>query len=99
WPGASLNRCTIPTSNSWNHENCMSEPLAPTSAVELARRIGRSGDRFRDPAGARVVIAILTCERNRMRVEGVRASWLKHVPDSYRVLFVHGRPGQASSIE
>ncbi len=77
----------------------MSEAQAPIPAVELARRIGRAGERFRDPAGARVVIAVLTCERNRVRVEGVRASWLRHVPDSYHVLFVHGRPGQASAIE
>ena len=77
----------------------MSEAQAPIPAVELARRVSRDGDRFRDPASARVVIAILTCERNRARVEGVRASWLRHVPDSYRVLFVFGRPGQASALE
>ena len=77
----------------------MFDSQAPIAALELARRIGRAGERFHDPSDARVVIAILTCERNRMRVEGVRASWLKHVPDSYRVLFVHGRPGQPSSLE
>ena len=76
----------------------MSETLTLTPAVELARRISRAGERFRDPSDARVVIAILTCERNRVRADGVRASWLKHVPDSYRVLFVLGRPGQASAI-
>lgn len=77
----------------------MSEPLPPVSALELARRIAFDGGRFHDPAGTRVAIAILTCERNKIRAEGVRASWLKHVPESYCVFFVYGRPGQGSALE
>ncbi len=55
--------------------------------------------RFEDPRGGRLVIAILTCDKHAVRADGVRNSWLRLVPSSWRVLFVHGRPGQAAAVE
>lgn len=55
--------------------------------------------RFEDPRGGGLLIAILTCEKHAVRAAGVRNSWLRLAPSSWRVLFVHGRPGQAAAIE
>lgn len=58
-----------------------------------------SDGRFVDPGGARVLIGILTCDKYRGRADGIRNSWLKLLPPSYRVLFIHGRPGQREGVE
>ncbi len=57
-----------------------------------------SGGRFIDPGGSRVLIGILTCEKNKERADGVRNSWLKLIPLNYRVLFIHGRPDQPDEL-
>jgi hypothetical protein len=55
--------------------------------------------RFVDPSGSRVIIGILTCDKYKVRADGIRNSWLKLLPASYQVLFLHGRPGQTASLE
>lgn len=55
--------------------------------------------RFVDPGGDQILIAVLTCEKHKIRADGIRNSWLKLIPSNYRVLFVHGRPGQPEGIE
>ena len=58
-----------------------------------------SDGRFVDPGDARVLIGILTCDKYKGRADGIRNSWLKLLPPSYRVLFIHGRPGQREGVE
>lgn len=58
-----------------------------------------TGGRFVDPGDARVLIGILTCDKYKGRADGIRNSWLKLLPPSYRVLFIHGRPGQPEGVE
>ena len=47
----------------------------------------------------KLIIGVFNCPRFRFRVKGIKNSWLPHLPPSARVLFVYGRPGEASSIE
>ena len=55
--------------------------------------------RFVDPRCGKFLIGILTCEKNKVRADGVRNSWMQLVPANYQVLFVHGRPGQPEGVE
>lgn len=55
--------------------------------------------RFLDPNAEKVLIGVLTCDKYIGRADGIRNSWLKLVPPNYRVLFIHGRPGQAEGVE
>jgi hypothetical protein len=55
--------------------------------------------RFVDPAGTRILIAILACEKYEYRADSVRESWLPLVPEDYRVVFVYGRPGEAAELQ
>ncbi len=61
--------------------------------------IEASEPRFVDPGGVKLLIAVLTCDKYEHRAAGIRKSWLKLAPSNYRVLFVHGRPGQPEGIE
>lgn len=65
----------------------------------LSSGIGYSEGRFVDPGNATVLIGILTCDRYKVRADGIRNSWLKLVPWNYRVLFIHGRPGEPEGVE
>lgn len=47
----------------------------------------------------RLLIGIYTCPKFSDRVQGVRDTWLKLIPDNVRVLFVFGRPNQKALIE
>lgn len=64
-----------------------------------AGAIGFSQGRFVDPGNAKVLIGILTCDKYNSRADGIRNSWLKLIPSNYRVLFIHGRPGQPEGVE
>lgn len=55
--------------------------------------------RFVDPNPNQMLIGILTCDKYKGRADGIRNSWLKLVPPNYRVLFIHGRPGQPEGVE
>ena len=68
-------------------------PTHPSSSV-----IQLSAGRFVDPGNARILIGILSCEKHRERADGIRNSWLKLVPTSYRVLFIHGRPNEPEEV-
>ena len=70
-----------------------SSPALPQSPIEFV------DGRFLDPNPGRVLIGILTCDKYKGRADGIRNSWLKLVPANYRVLFIHGRPGQPAGVE
>ena len=65
----------------------------------LSNRIEFSDGRFVDPSNANILIGILTCNKHKVRADGVRSSWLKLIPSNYRVLFIHGRPGLPEGVE
>lgn len=73
--------------------------MTEADSLELPGNIGFSEGRFMDPGNRRVLIGILTCEKYKGRADGIRNSWLKLLPPSYRALFIHGRPGQPERIE
>lgn len=52
-----------------------------------------------DARSAKIIIGVLTCPENSHRVEGIRRTWLKLVPDHVRVVFIFGRPGVGPSLE
>ena len=63
--------------------------------MESASLIPFERGRFVDPAGRKMLIVILTCEKYEGRADGIRGTWLPMVPDTFEVLFVYGRPGLA----
>ncbi len=73
--------------------------MTEADSLALPGNIGFSEGRFMDPGNRRVLIGILTCEKYKGRADGIRNSWLKLLPPSYRALFIHGRPGQPERIE
>ena len=75
------------------------DPASPAADVGTQPNTPVVERRFEDPQGGRLVIAILACDKHAVRADGVRNSWLRLVPSSWHVLFVHGRPGQAAAIE
>ena len=55
--------------------------------------------RLVDPFGSRLLVGVLGCEKYRERADGVRQSWMRLVPATTQVLFLHGRPDRPEGIE
>ncbi|MFQ6538464.1 MULTISPECIES: hypothetical protein [Aphanothece] len=50
--------------------------------------------RYVDPQSQRIIIGVLTCNKHAGRANGVRVTWARQLPETYRLLFLFGRPGQ-----
>lgn len=50
-------------------------------------------------AESTTIIGIFTCPKNRFRAKVSRATWIKQVPENFKVLFVQGRSGVPPSID
>lgn len=44
------------------------------------------------------IIAILTCEKNKDRLEAVRETWVKDLTENFKVFYVFARPGEKTEL-